>query len=68
MNDTPQPYALLVGRTTINVEELALLYGVSTDSIYDAIRRGEVPHVRVGRRVLIPASPIRRSLGIEEVL
>ena len=66
MLDTPDPYAALRGATTITPEQLAALYGVSRDAIYDGIKRGEVPAITVGRRLRIPAAPIRRSLGIEE--
>ena len=28
--------------------------------LYDAIRRGDVPHLRLGRRILIPADALDR--------
>jgi excisionase family DNA binding protein len=40
-------------RLTISAPEAARLAGVSTASIYDAVRRGEIPARRLGRRVLI---------------
>jgi excisionase family DNA binding protein len=36
------------------VAEAAALLGISEDAIYEDCRRGCFPHVKVGRRVLIP--------------
>lgn len=33
---------------------------------YDAIRRGEVPHVRIGRRILVPVDCLDRMLAAGE--
>lgn len=41
-------------RISYSVKEAAELTGLSEDAIYEACRRGEFPHVKVGRRVLIP--------------
>jgi len=35
------------------------------DSIYAAIERGEIPHIRRGRRILILTIPAVRDLGFE---
>lgn len=37
-----------------NVSEVCRLIGVSEPSLYLAIKNGEVPVVRIGRRMLIP--------------
>lgn len=39
---------------TMTVDEAAALIGVSRNTLYEAIRRGEVPHLRMGRRIIIP--------------
>lgn len=31
--------------------------------IYDALRRGEVPHVRIGRKILIPENALELMLS-----
>ena len=41
-------------RLTLTVVEAADLLGVSRNSLYEAVRRGEVPHLRIGRRIVIP--------------
>ena len=50
------------GELTVSVAECARLLGLSKNSTLDAVHRGEIPHVRIGRRVLVP----RRAL--EEML
>lgn len=49
-------------REAYSVEEFAALYGLSRTSAYIAVRRGEVPAVRIGRRLLIPRRELERFL------
>jgi excisionase family DNA binding protein len=56
--NTPHP-------ATLSVDETARLLGVSTDAVRDAVTRGEIASLRVGRRVLVTAAPMYRALGIE---
>lgn len=66
MNDTPNTTrAALDGRTTITVAEAAPLLGLHPETLYDAIARGDMPAIRVGRRLAIPAAHIRRLLQID---
>ena len=39
---------------TYTVEEAARLLGVGRGTAYAAVKAGEIPSVRIGRRVLIP--------------
>lgn len=43
-------------RLTLTVPEAAAALGISTDAFYDACRHPDsgVPHVRVGRRIVVP--------------
>ncbi len=43
-------------RLTYTVEEAACILGISRNSAYEAVRRGELPTIRIGRRILIPRS------------
>lgn len=52
-------------RLTITVAEAAHLLGVSTDAVYDAVNRGDLKAVRVGRRLCIARVPLMNALGIE---
>ncbi len=35
---------------------------------YEAMRRGEVPSVRIGRRLFIPTAPLRQMLGLGDLV
>ena len=41
-------------RLTITVAEAASLLGISRSAAYDYIRAGELPAIRMGRRLLVP--------------
>lgn len=50
-------------RRTLTVAEAAELLGISKSAAYDFVRSGELPAIRLGRRVLIPESALLRLLG-----
>jgi excisionase family DNA binding protein len=39
---------------TVSVRDAARLLGISKSHAYDLIRQDELPHVRLGRRVVVP--------------
>jgi len=49
---------------TYRVEEAARALGISRGTAYELIRTGQMRHVRVGRRVLIPKAAVREVLGL----
>lgn len=49
-------------RQTLNVDEAARILGVAAPTIYAAVKRGEIPAVRIGDRVLIPKTAIQHML------
>lgn len=49
-------------RLTWTVEEAAVALGVSRAFAYDAVRRGEIPAIKIGRRILVPRSALDRLL------
>jgi excisionase family DNA binding protein len=51
---------------TYTVEEAARLLGVSRGVGYEAARRGDLPTIRLGRRLLVPKIALERMLGIED--
>lgn len=53
-------------RLTLTVDEAAALLRISRCSAYEAVRRGEIPSVRMGRRVLIPTARLLALLGAGE--
>jgi excisionase family DNA binding protein len=50
-------------RLTYTVEETAELIGVSLSAAYKCIRRGELPCLHMGRRVLVPRRALELMLG-----
>lgn len=41
-------------RSTLTVEDAARILRISRRSAYAAVARGEIPSVRIGKRILIP--------------
>ena len=50
-------------RLTLNVPEAARLLGLSRGSAYQAIATGEIPHIKVGKRILIPRVSLEKMLS-----
>ena len=49
-------------RLTITVGEAARLLGLSRNSAYQGIAAGEIPHIKVGKRILVPRAAFERML------
>jgi len=49
----------------LSVPEAARLLGVSRNLAYELVREGRLPHVRLGRRVLIPRVGLEQWLAKE---
>jgi excisionase family DNA binding protein len=45
------------------VHEVAKLLKTSPNSIYNAIKRGEIPYVRIGKLIRIPGAALDDMLG-----
>jgi excisionase family DNA binding protein len=52
----------LTDRATITMDEAAGVLGVSRASAYEAVRRGQIPSLRLGRRVLVPVPQLLELL------
>lgn len=52
-------------RLTLTVEEAATLLGISRAFAYEAVGRGEIPSIRIGRRILVPKAALSRLAGGE---
>lgn len=50
-------------RATLSVEEAAEVLGICRTAGYAAAKRGEVPTIRLGRRVRVPVPALLRLLG-----
>jgi excisionase family DNA binding protein len=51
-------------RLTLTVDEAADALGISRAFAYKAVRRNEIPHVRIGRRILVPRAALGRLLNV----
>lgn len=49
-------------RIALTATEVAKLLGVNRDTVYDAAGRGEIPHRRIGRRLLFSREAITEWL------
>jgi excisionase family DNA binding protein len=47
---------------TLSVDQTAKLLGLSRNGAYEAIARGDVPSIRIGRRLLVPRVALERML------
>ena len=50
-------------RLTYTVPEAAQLLGISRTSAYDCVRRGEIPALTLGRRIVITRTALEELLG-----
>lgn len=50
-------------RQTLTVEEAAALLGIGRNTAYQAAASGQLPVIRIGRRLLIPRAALDRLLA-----
>lgn len=50
-------------RLVLTVEEAAQLLGISRSFAYEAVQRGDIPSMRIGRRILVPKAALERFLA-----
>jgi excisionase family DNA binding protein len=49
-------------RQTLTVDEAAEILGIGRNSAYEAVRRGEIPAIRLGRRLVVPRHALEQLL------
>ena len=49
-------------KQTYSVPEAAKILGLNRNSGYDAVKRGEIPVIRIGKRLLVPKPALDRLL------
>lgn len=47
---------------TLTVEQAGQRLGISRHSAYEAVKRGDIPTIRIGRRILVPRLALDRML------
>lgn len=50
-------------KSVISVAELASELGISRPTAYDLVRSDGFPHIRIGRRILVPTAALRDWLA-----
>lgn len=50
-------------RATISVPQAGAVLGIGREAAYNAAKRGEIPTIRIGRRLLVPVLALRKMLG-----
>jgi excisionase family DNA binding protein len=53
-------------RKTLSVEEAAEALGIGRTLAYEAVRRGDIPTIRIGRRLLVPRGALDQLLSPTE--
>jgi excisionase family DNA binding protein len=51
-----------VKRSTYDVDEAARILGIGRSAAYEAVRRGEIPSIRLGKRVVVPRMALEKML------
>jgi len=55
-------------RVTFTVEETAKLLGIGRQLAYDRVNTGEIPVIKIGRRLLVPRSALEKLLAAPKPL
>ena len=50
-------------RPTMSIPEAAKVLGIGLNGAYEAAKRGEIPTIRVGKRILVLREPLKKLLG-----
>ena len=57
--------SVAVSRLTLSIAEAAELVGISRTTAYELAQSGELPTVRLGRRILVPVNQLADVLGTD---
>lgn len=50
-------------KRTFTVDEVAALLCIGRNTAYEAVKGGEIPSIRIGRRILVPRDALERMLS-----
>ncbi len=51
---------------TCTIDEAAQILGVSRTVAYESARKGQLPTIKMGKRLLVPTAALRRLLQLDE--
>ena len=49
-------------RKTLTIPETAKILGIGLNQAYEAAKRGEIPTIRIGKRILVPHEALEQKL------
>jgi excisionase family DNA binding protein len=52
-------------RPVLSVVEAGAFLGLGRNGSYDAVHTGQIPVIRVGRRLLVPTAALLRLVGLD---
>jgi excisionase family DNA binding protein len=54
---------------TVTVEQAAQLLGIGCSTPYELVHTGDIPSLRLGRRIVVPARPLPQSpaIGLDDI-
>ncbi len=55
-------------RWTLSVPETAKVLGIGRNLCYDRVKTGEIPAIRIGRRLVIPRAALEKLLAEPKLL
>lgn len=50
-------------KLTLSIEEAAKLLGIGRNLCYDRVKTGEIPVIKIGRRLLVPKKALEKLLA-----
>jgi excisionase family DNA binding protein len=54
----------LLRQAVISPADVPRVLPLGRNGVYEAIRKGEIESIRIGRKIMIPTAALRRKLGM----
>jgi hypothetical protein len=51
---------------TMNVDKVARAFHISRAKAYEAVKTGDIPSIKLGRRLVVPTAAVRRMLQLDD--
>lgn len=61
----PDIRKMIAENLSVPVEVAGQALGLSRNSAYEGCRTGDIPSIRVGKRIVVPTAPLRKMLGLD---
>jgi len=49
----------------MQIDRVAKAVGISRAAAYEAVKTGDIPSIRIGRRIVVPTAAVRRMLQLD---